>query len=409
MGGLFYYPGLKFKCRGCADGCCSRLEVSLEPGEAASLGGGFPRNAAGDFILAKDASGRCPYLEGNLCSIHLHKGYGAKPLSCRIYPLHIQCWEDGADSAELRYLCPGVGGDEAEILPEEKIERLAREFRRTRKDFDRAVFSHRNPAGLGAVRKFHAGIKAMLEEKSLDLPLRIYAAAKALDFHLSPGEDETVKNIDEKFAENSLSFLRRASGLLAEEKGKLTENALRRSRFRNLICAFLRNDQPGESRWKRAYIQLKILLGMEYLQKLNPLAPRCGIFAITNLHKDCVYAPEAGKYLEEWFYSKVYSMHFCGRMVHNYPYSTGLRLLFCAFAAAEYLAGGFAIAEHLTGKRNGENPENPGRIPVNLSDMKRAVFLVDFSFSRSPAFRFAGTRKLIEECGRAENIGFLLK
>ena len=294
-------------------------------------------------------------------------------------------------------------------LPEEKIERLAREFRRTRKDFDRAVFSHRNPAGLGAVRKFHAGIKAMLEEKSLDLPLRIYAAAKALDFHLSPGEDETVKNIDEKFAENSLSFLRRASGLLAEEKGKLTENALRRSRFRNLICAFLRNDQPGESRWKRAYIQLKILLGMEYLQKLNPLAPRCGIFAITNLHKDCVYAPEAGKYLEEWFYSKVYSMHFCGRMVHNYPYSTGLRLLFCAFAAAEYLAGGFAIAEHLTGKRNGENPENPGRIPVNLSDMKRAVFLVDFSFSRSPAFRFAGTRKLIEECGRAENIGFLLK
>lgn len=402
MGELLYYPGLKFRCRCCENGCCSRLEVSLEPEEAERLGGGFSRNAAGHFVLDKTPGGRCPFQEGELCSIQRKKGYAAKPLSCRIYPLLIQCWEDGADSAELRYLCPGVGNASDEAVPRERIERLAREFRRTRKTFDRAVFSRRNPAPLAAVRKFHAGIRAILEEKSKPLPLRIYAAARTLDFHLLPEEDETVRSPGDDFAKKAAEFFRLASGAMERERGRLCDNALRRARFRSLVCAFLRNDLPGESRLRRAWVQFRIFLGLEYLDKLNALAPHCGVFALTNLRKNCVFTPEASEYLENWFFGKVYSMHFCGHVAHDLTYAEGLRLLFSAFAAAEHLAGGFAMAKTLADRDGGAS------FTVLTEDMKRAVFLVDFAFSRSPALRFAGTKKLIRECGKAENIGFLL-
>ncbi len=393
----YYYKKSKFSCLNCEDGCCRHFEVALEEKEALRFGKHASRKANGNAFLPKDSSGNCPFLDGKLCALHRDMGYDAKPLSCRVFPWHIQCWADGENSAELRYICPGVGAPEAsekDIFPEKALDRLAAEIRSSRSDFDSVQYSADNPAGLKQIRAVHEGIKRILFDENYNLALRFFTAAKIIDFHSGKSEFETIVNADEKFADGAVEFFTKASGLLQAQLDSLNTAAYPRSCFRNLLCYFVRNDSPHEKRLRRAWIQLKILLGVETLAAFNPIAPRCGVFELQKASQ-IPYTPEAEALFNDFMHSKIESMHFCGRMVHNFSYQTGLRFALGALCAVRKLALGYALAS--------DSPR------IEREMMHRAIFLVDFTFARSKVFEMRSAIRWIETLGRAENIGYFAK
>ena len=134
-----------------------------------------PSDQPGEVAVRRGEDGRCIFAEGRLCKIHKYHGMAAKPLSCRIFPLHIQKWEDGAFSAELRYICPAAGLPDGRklALMQSEIATLARQLG-DRRGVNCCVFSDSNPAPLRTVRKIHAGFQRILHEEEQSWRLRLY-------------------------------------------------------------------------------------------------------------------------------------------------------------------------------------------------------------------------------------------
>lgn len=215
-------PDQAGRCLCCEVGCCNLFEVLVTRQEAADLmalrlpdvpdfdGCFAPSERPDEFALRKRADGRCVFSDGKLCKIHRLHGYAAKPLSCRIFPLHIQHWADGGISAELRYICPGVhpGGRRlGDRLDEIAI--LARQLGSRRMAND-AVYSKSNPAPLATVRKVHAGFRQLLRDPELPWPLRLYTAARILDFHDQKSMADAIRQADDSFAPELTAFVAKA-------------------------------------------------------------------------------------------------------------------------------------------------------------------------------------------------------
>ena len=130
-----YFPEVRFQCQYCAVGCCSRFEVTVNEEERKRIEGFrmtdvpppevcfLPQPDGKGYLLAKDPeTGNCVFADGNRCKIHTRFGYAMKPLSCRIFPLHLQQWSDGKTSAEYRFVCPGVASAKGKTMAEEQKE-----------------------------------------------------------------------------------------------------------------------------------------------------------------------------------------------------------------------------------------------------------------------------------------------
>ncbi len=112
----------QYTCKQCARACRTFL-VPLRMGEAQAIG--KLRDWRGELgvselfvknkqvrpagqVLAKQANGRCVFLgDDNLCEIHRHHGYQAKPLACRLYPFVLSPVA-GRLRVGLRFDCPAV-------------------------------------------------------------------------------------------------------------------------------------------------------------------------------------------------------------------------------------------------------------------------------------------------------------
>ena len=297
-------PDQAGRCLCCEVGCCNLFEVLVTRQEAADLmalrlpdvpdfdGCFAPSERPDEFALRKRADGRCVFSDGKLCKIHRLHGYAAKPLSCRIFPLHIQHWADGGISAELRYICPGVhpGGRRlGDRLDEIAI--LARQLGSRRMAND-AVYSKSNPAPLATVRKVHAGFRQLLRDPELPWPLRLY---------------------------------------------------------RNILAGYLRDDRPEDMsvarRLKRSLDHIRLHTGAAPLTVLNPRAPRISMLNCPAVGRRFEPSPEAAAMFGEFWFSKLDTMEFCGTQIQQMPYNTGLRHLLLAAPAARVFAAGFAFAE----------------------------------------------------------------
>ncbi len=397
------FPEIKFACQECKRGCCTLFEAAVSPEEKErisrlSLPGvpppdrWFEPRAAGDFKMAKNPdTGRCFLVDSdNRCLIHKHYGYSHKPLSCRVFPLDIQHWADGHVSAEYRFICPGVEdcrGARIGDMDSAAFGLLADEMHSRRSAAD-TVFSWKNPAPLPAVRAFHAALSNLLHDEKMPRKLRLYTAARILHFHGLKSMSQAVKEADETFAEDAAAFVVKARSALEKELSDGVVNALTVTNFRNVICGFLRDDDPKVRhgfwfRMEKAYAQLRLTGGSALMSELNPAAPAVpGKFLPWrgNYHS---LSPEGEEVFKAFFFGKLDSMHFCGRAVHNYSYEEGMRLLLVSGCAAFALANAFAMEE--------------GAEELRRTDMLRAVRLLDFTFARSPFFRMRGAKKWLKE------------
>lgn len=409
---LDLYGDVAFHCRCCEVGCCSLFEVAVTPEERAALEKlalpelerpelCFKPGAGKDFILGKDpATGRCVFSNGAHCLIQQKYGYAAKPLSCRVFPLHIQQWRDGRVSVEYRFICPAVGGSGRKIGEQKpEITVLAREMALRRGDDD-AVYAENNPVKLEIVRMVHEGFCRILHNQDDPWALRLYTAARVLDFHGQRAMRGAIAAADETFARDAAEFAAKAREVLVGELAAGEVDALTRTNFRNILCGYLRDDagekNPGLMyRLARTMQQLRIVSGKGLLTELNLRAPEVPGDGFP-LRKERFSLNRDGRAMfERFFFAKLDSFHFCGGMVHNMTYEEGMRHLLLAAPMAYSLAAGYARAAN--------------RREIGESEMLEAVRLLDFAFARSPFFRLKAAKRWTRQQLKPKNYAGLLR
>ncbi len=404
-------PEQSSRCLCCEYGCCSRFEVLVTHQEATELmmlhlpdapdfeGCFATSDRPGELVLRKRSDGLCVFSEGRLCKIHRLHGYAAKPLSCRIFPLHIQHWSDGGVSAELRYICPGVqpGGKRLGDRMNE-IGILSRQLGNRRKA-NNVSFSKLNPAPLSTVRHVHAGFRQLLRNKTLPWALRLYASARILDFHDQKSMSYAIREANEGFAEELVAFVTKAQPELEQELASATRgDSLLRSEFRNILAGYLRDDRPEDmtvlKRIKRSWDHIQMHIGSAPLTILNPNAPPISMLNCPAVGRQFKPSPEATDMFEEFFFSKLDSMDFCGEQIHQMPYNIGLRHLLLTVPVAHVFAAGFAFANNAD--------------QIEFEHMLQAVRLLDFTFGRSPFFQLKITKRWLRHLTVPSRLGALL-
>ena len=169
-----YYPAFHCTADACPDTCCAGWQISIDPKSLKRY-----RTYKGKFrpkllrsvrwvkkTFRQDSHGRCLLLsEDNLCGIYLHMGEDSMCRTCRLYPRHIEEFENVRE-VPLSLSCP----EAARLLLEHESPVRFREFNRPSreeayKDFNRLLY-----ARLCASRKKMIGI---LQNRRLSLVLRL--------------------------------------------------------------------------------------------------------------------------------------------------------------------------------------------------------------------------------------------
>lgn len=414
MPAFYFYPELRFNCRSCDIGCCARMAIPISEAERKSLrrlnipelppeDECFPSSPDGNRSLGKRPDGSCVYADGVRCRIHAVYGYAAKPLACRIFPLHLQLWKDGGISAEYRFFCSGVAAGEGKKLGEltSQVRVFASELA-SRRPPDDAVYSARNPLPLEKVRKIFAGYRQILHDENLAWPVRLYGMSRVLAFHARPEMERGLAAADDAFADEAKSFLLKSRTLLEAELDKRAgdrPDVAVRTAFHQLVCAYLREDDPAARqgfgrRLARSFHQLRIVLGGGSLADLNSAAPAAPGGRLTGGGVPPEMRPAAAELFRHFFYGKLDSMHFCGRQVHNYTFEEGMRHLLLLAPVTMALAAGYAAAA--------------GRGEIDGWDMRRAACRADATFARSPVFRVGQVKGWMERLAKPEHYAALL-
>ncbi len=394
---LDFYPEQRFSCSRCGF-CCSEFEVTATAGEVQNISrlvlpemsvpakSCFSPFKEGMSILNKDGEHHCRFMdEQGLCRIHRCAGAEAKPLACRLYPFNVHIWADGHISADLRYICPAVGGNDGQRIGEQTahIQAMAEILRQREKVADTS-YSEANPTELKQVRFVHEGIKAIFRNDSMPLAVRIYAAAKILDFHGQREMCQAIANADASFQDEAVKFVAKAEPLLDGEMARAAALPLReRIEFRSLLAGYLRDDATGKAtpagRFSRMWHFVCFGLGHGSLQQINDSCPDTAGIDIIKTVLPC--DTDAAELYYTFLRSKLESMHFCSRYVHHYSYDLGLRHLLLTAPVCFSLASAFAAAEH--------------KLRVDAAQMRRVLTYIDTTFSLSPYFRQNSTRQII--------------
>lgn len=403
--------GAGFRCLRCQNGCCARFAITVTAEEKERISRlnipGIPPAARsfipesnGLFSIAKNPeTGDCVFSGGGLCLIQKLHGFKAKPAACQLFPLHVRHWEDGAISAEYRWICPGVGTPEGKLIAEEtNLPAYAKALDRLRK-MEKTAFSATLDPGLPAIRAVHAGIMQILHRQEVPFAARLYCAMRVLDFHTAPDMHDVIRQADEHFASDARDFLTRAQEVIQSELANApAPDALARTNLRNYLCGLLRSDDPqGKtrifSRISRAWLQLRISSGTGLLTELNPAAPAVpGAFFPVRKYRET--EPDAEKIFRDFWFGKLDAMHFCGQQSHKFTYEEGLRHLLIFAVLTKSLADAFA--------------ESSGQEKVTAENMLRAVRLADFTFSASPFFRLRSSRKWLGQLSQLQAFASLL-
>ena len=408
-----YFPEVRFQCQYCAVGCCSRFEVTVNEEERKRIEGFrmtdvpppevcfLPQPDGKGYLLAKDPeTGNCVFADGNRCKIHTRFGYAMKPLSCRIFPLHLQQWSDGKTSAEYRFVCPGVASAKGKTRAEEHkdIAKLMRELQGRSKVVD-AAYSAENPAPLEKIRMVHQAFRELLHDESEPLALRLYGAARILAFHSSREMHSAISGAGKEFAADAVAFFRKAEDPLKQELAQGKIDALVRANFRNLVCGYLRSDLPGagalKDRLRRTWTLFRISSGLDTLQALHKDAPAVPGTMLPWKNARFTLTPEAKEIFRMFFYGKLDAMHFCGGMTHFFHYEDGLRHLLLAAPVTFSLAAGYAWSREDT--------------LITAEDMRRSVVLTDATFGRSPFFRLRIAQRWIRHLSNPAAFAGLLQ
>ena len=409
-----FYPEQHFDCTRCGF-CCNNFEIAVSPDEMAVLkkfklpNGEFPaddwfspaKSRDGFFAIAKDKRGWCSFMddEGS-CFLHTTLGWRKKPLICQVFPMHIAHWKDGRCSAELRFICEGVGRkDGTKLCDQTDIMNVIAKPLRTRLPESNTEYSIANPAPISTVRKVHNGYKKILHDNSIPLAKRLYTVARIIDFHTQRQNRDAIATADDSFADDAIEFAKKASEVLDQELIAAKSSVSDRLDFRILTMGYMRDDD--ETTAKSLVRRFKILCahslfgtGKGNLKKINSNAPSVnGRNYIKNTLK-LPYDDTAMEIFCEFFFGKLDAMHFCGNTVHDYTYEEGIKHLLMSAPIAFALAASYAVNEHKNG--------------IDREAMLSSVRMMDLTFSRSPFFRMYIIKRLINKLVQPTNFAGII-
>ena len=165
------------------------------------------------------------------------------------------------------------------------------------------------------------------ENREQPLKLRLYAAARILDFHDRQEMFGAIQNADAEFAAVLAAFVEMARPELERELGRGRCDALVRSEFRSLLCGYLRDDRPEDAalsrRLRRALSHLRVFSGVGARTDLYPAAPPVSMLLFPAVGRGPEFSPEAVAVFEMFFFGKLDSMHFCGTKIQRFAYMPG--------------------------------------------------------------------------------------
>ncbi len=400
---LKFFPEQFFTCKNCGK-CCGIWEVPITQEEKDRLEAlSLPDiDFKEDRFFAKDRKhktlytirkkdGHCVFLDSDkLCVIHRKYGEKVKPLACRIYPFDIINWEDDVTSASLRYDCPGVSSQSGKRITSfnSEISSMAKELSRKRK-FAGATYSRRIKTKLGNIRIVSSAYRNFLLDTRFRPGMRIFAAAKLLEFHSRPENAADILEAGSFFSKDAMALVKRSipdleAIITAAHPLNLHEKMI----FRFIIGAFIRSDEEYAmkilpfARLSRVKEILKFSLGSGSLGKLCRQLPETPGIDPIEAAKGMKWDDGALDIYWNYLGSKLDSMHFCGFPCLGFTFEEGMRHLVLSYPVLASLSALIAKSE---------NRQN-----ITKEDVSRALSVMDHTFSRSHLFAVGYVRKMTE-------------
>lgn len=415
---ILFYSEQYYSCLNCGK-CCKIWDVPVSSAEKASicklplelqkhkLEDCFVKDAKRKNIFTiRKLDTRCVFLDDdNLCIIHKKFGEKAKPLACRIYPFDIFNWNDGTISASFRFDCPAVVAAKGKSISEYKTAILgfSNEISASGKVAS-AVYSQKLDCGTEKLRIVARAYRNILLNKNMPPAHKLLACSELLRFHSKKENAQDIISAGESFSSDAIGLVDRSIHEL-EKKISKAENLDLRQRilFRFLVNGYVRTDEAaifGNSplgRIKRTFSLLRFCLGKGGLSEFMPEGQYLStsicdpIEAICEFRRNRFIVPDI-----YWNYlaSKLDSLHFCGYPVFGHSFEEGMRHLLLTYPVVACLALMLAVKQE---------------VDANIEDsFRKALMIVDHTFSRSPFFRLAKVKRIEREFCHPEIFASLL-
>ncbi|MFA6568855.1 MAG: YkgJ family cysteine cluster protein [Victivallales bacterium] len=411
-----FFQNQYFSCINCGK-CCGGWDVPVTQGEKdkiekLNIPGHAPREKRyfiksgkipGIYLIGKKGN-HCVFLDSdNLCLIHKHHGEKAKPLACRTYPFDIFNWQDDVTTASLRYDCPAVASQDGRGISASahEINSIAGELGRERKSAT-AEYSGKLKTSLKNIRIVADAYRNFILDPGFRPSIRIFAAAKLLEFHSRPENSSDITEAADFFSRDAAELVKRSVPALENiisEAGP--PNFHQKMVFRYILSGFMRSDEENAlkfrpaARLSRVKSILKFSLGSGSLDKISGKLPDTSCSDPMESVRGMEWDENA--FAPYWNYlgSKLDSLHFCGYPCLNLSFEEGMRHLLMTYPALAYLSALLAKSDkrkHIRGK-----------------DVAEALSLIDHTFSRSPFFAIRHVRRMTRSLCSENTLAPILK
>ena len=413
---LKFFQEQYLTCKNCGK-CCGIWEIPITQSEKERIeklsipGIDFSENRffekkrkhKGLYLIRKN-DGHCVFLGGdNLCVIHKAHGEKVKPLACRIYPLDIFNWEDGTVSASLRYDCPGVSSEKGRKINcfSSEINSMAKELSQKRL-LAGASYGRKLKTKLSNLRIIATSYKNFLLDTRFRPAMRIFAAAKLIEFHSRPENASDIIDAGSFFSKDAMELVKRSipdlEQIVSESKPlNLHEKMI----FRFITGSFIRSDEEYAmkflpfARFSRVKEILKFSLGSGSMGKLSGRLPDTSAMDPLEAVKGMKWDENALEIYWNYIGSKLESMHFCGFPCLGFTFEEGMRHLAITYPV---LASISALAAKADKRGN-----------ITRDDVAMALSVIDHTFSRSHLFKINYVRKMTDILCTENALASLLK
>jgi Fe-S-cluster containining protein len=413
---LKFSPNQYFTCINCGK-CCGPWDIPVTQEEKEKIEKlGIPGYAPGENkcftgkgnirgIYHIRKKGRCcVFLDSdNLCLIHKHHGEKVKPLACRAYPLDIFNWQDKVTSAAFRYDCPAVASQSGKRINAfvHDISAISNELSRKRK-FATAEYNLKLKTSLKNIRIVAEAYGKFLLDARLRPSIRIFAAAKLIEFHSKPKNFSDIAEVGDFFGRDAVELVHRSiPDLETLISGAGVPNFHQKMVFRYILSGFIRSDEETVlkflplARLSRVKSILKFSFGSGSLDKISGHLPDTSSSDPMESVKGMAWDEDAFGLYWEYLGSKLDSLHFCGYPCLNLTFEEGMQHLLITYPVTAYLSALLAKSD----KRN----------HVGKKDIAAAVSLIDHTFSRSPFFAIRHVRKMTKSLCSENTLSLILK
>lgn len=357
----------------------------------------------GIYLIGKKEN-HCIFLDSDkLCLIHKHHGEKAKPLACRTYPLDIFNWQDDVTTAALRYDCPAVASQAGRRIGAfaQDVNAIAKELSRKRK-LATAEYNGKLKTSLKNMRTVAAAYRSFILDTRFRPSIRIFAAAKLIEFHSRPENSSDIAEAGDFFSRDAVELVKRSIPTLESIiSGAGAPNFHQKMVFRYILSGFMRSDEESAlkflpvARLSRVKSILKFSLGSGSLDKISGHLPDTSC-------SDPMKSAEGVEWDENvfdlyWNYlgSKLDSLHFCGYPCLNLSFEEGMRHLLITYPVLAYLSALLAKSDK--------------RKKIGKKDVAEALSLIDHTFSRSPFFAIRHVRKMTKSLCSENTMAQILK